>query len=65
MCNVYLFHCIFSIFIKNLFTIIYCTRLKSTIRVSRIVNWNVVNLVQGIRDDMISIVTNIGGVIRD
>jgi hypothetical protein len=32
-------HCIFSVFIKNLFVVIYCTRLKSTFGIREIIGF--------------------------
>jgi hypothetical protein len=41
MCNfnVCMHHCIFSIFIKNSFAIIFCTRLKSTFGITYIIGF--------------------------
>jgi hypothetical protein len=39
MCNVCACHCIFSIFIKNSFVVINCTRLKSTFGIRTIIGF--------------------------
>jgi hypothetical protein len=39
LCNVCVCHCIFSIFIKNMFVVINCTRLKSTFGIRAIIGF--------------------------
>jgi hypothetical protein len=39
LCNVCVHHCTFSIFIKNLFTVINCTRLKSTFGIKEFIGF--------------------------
>jgi hypothetical protein len=41
-------HCVFFIFIKNLFAIIYCTRLKSTYGIRAIIGFMGVTLWSGV-----------------
>jgi hypothetical protein len=39
LCNVCVCHCIFFVFIKNLFAVINCTRLKSTFGIREIIGF--------------------------